>query len=359
MQQNAQSRRIQTQYLIQQQPPRAAPIFSVQPQESLVFNGITQCFQELVAIAKQANMALGITDAHGTLLRTWNSRLMQSAAEQAHFVEGGHWSTQAVGSNAIGLALNSRHAQCVHSHENEMHSVRDWVCYAAPILDPISGHVHGIINLSTKSHQHNVFGLYAVNHCARLIHTALSSQQQLSLQTFTHPAVYLNQKRLALNFRQIEILAILALHPQGLKLDQLHYALYGERDVTLNTLKAELSILRRHLPNCIENRIYRLSCPITCDFLQAENALKQGLIASTLNLYRGTFLNKTESPCLIHWRHCFDAKLSQLIYQMQDIDALLDLVSRVPECQDALQRLLDLLPQTHPAYQRLSILATL
>ena len=32
---------------------------------------------------------------------------MLSSAEQVHFVEGGHWSTQAVGTNAIGLALNN------------------------------------------------------------------------------------------------------------------------------------------------------------------------------------------------------------------------------------------------------------
>ena len=350
---------IQTQYLVQQQLPRAAPVLEIQPQSHVVLSSIQHCFNELIDIASQANMALGITDPHGTLLRTWNSRLMQNAAEQAHFVEGGHWSTQAVGSNAIGLALNSRHAQCVHSHENEMHSVRDWVCYAAPILDPVSGHLHGIINLSTKSHQHNVLGLYAVSHCARLLQDTISCQPQLFLQTFARPEVYFNQQRLTLSFRQIEILTILALHPQGLKLDQLHYALYGDRDVTFSTLKAELSALRRHLPNCIENRIYRLSCPIACDFLQAENALKQGFIASTFNLYRGTFLSKTESPCLMTWRHCFEAKLSQLIYQMQDVDTLLDLVGRIPERHDALLRLLDLLPKQHPASHALNTLIEL
>lgn len=356
MQQVAQSRHIQTQHLVQKQPPRAAPVLAIQPQYHPMSDRLAHCFEQLVSVAQQANMALGITDQHGTLLRTWNSHLMQSAAEQVHFVEGGHWSTQAVGRNAIGLALNSRRAQCVHAHENEMDSVRDWVCYAAPIVEPNSGHVHGVINLSTKSHQHNALGLYAVSHCARLLQEAITCQQQLYIQTFARAEVYFNQQRLALSFRQIEILVILALHPQGLNLDQLHYALYGERDVALSTLKAELSVLRRYLPNCLENRIYRLSCTVECDFLQAEAALKQGFIASTFNLYRGNFLTKTESPCLITWRNCFDARMSQLIYQMQDIDALLDLVSRLPERQDALYRLLELLPPEHPAYNHIHVL---
>ena len=281
---------------------------------------------------------------------------MQSAAEQVHFVEGGHWSTQAAGSNAIGLALNAQQAMCVHvhSHENEMDSVRDWVCYAAPILDPVSGHLNGIVNLSTKSNRHNALGVCAASHCAHLVADALRHHQRLQLYTLGQAVVVFNLQRLPLGLRQIEILAILALHPQGMSLEQLHYALYGEREVGLNILKAEISVLRRHLPNCLENRTYRLSCHIDADFLQAEKALKQGFIASSFNLYRGTFLAKTESPSLIAWRHCFDAKLSHLIYQMQDIDTLLDLLSRVPERLDALQRIVDLLPQQHHLQQHLA-----
>lgn len=286
-------------------------------------------------------------------MRTWNSRLMQTAAEQVHFVEGGHWSTQAVGSNAIGLTLNVQQATCVHSHENEMDSVRDWVCYAAPILDPISGHLQGVVNLSTKSNRHNALGICAASHCARLLSDALRYQQRLQLYTLGPAYVVFNQQRLPLSLRQIEILAILALHPQGMNLEQLYHAIYGEREVALNTLKAEISVLRRYLPNCLENRTYRLSCHVEADFLQAEQALKQGLIASSFNLYRGTFLAKTESPTLIAWRHCFDAKFSQLIYQMHDVDALLDLLSRAPERLDALQRIIDLLPREHQLYQHM------
>ena len=106
-------------------------------------------------IAEDADMAIGVTDPHGTLLWTWSSTPMRSSAEQVHFVEGGQWSTQAVGQNAIGLALNTHSASCVYSHENQMNSVRDWVCYAAPITDANTGQFYGIMNLSTKYQKHN------------------------------------------------------------------------------------------------------------------------------------------------------------------------------------------------------------
>ena len=62
-------------------------------------------------------------------------------------------------------------------------------------------------------------------------------------------------------------------------------------------------------------------------------------------LYKGSFLAKSESPLLTTWRNCFDARLSHLIYQMQDIDQLSRIISRVPDRIDAIQRLSELLPK--------------
>lgn len=347
---NAQT--IQTTHLVNRTTVNAAPLLTL-PQESqpsLFRRSIRHNYADLLKIADDSGMAIGLTDHQGTLLWTWSSSAMLSSAEQVHFIEGGHWSTQAVGTNAIGLTLNSHTSSCVYSHENQMDSVRDWVCYAAPILDPYSGQFHGIINLSTKYKKHTPLGLLAVERCADLVQRAIQFEQKnvLYIQALGTPWIQFNQHVLSLTHRQIEILCILVLHPYGISLDELHYALYGERDVSIKTLKAELSQLRNLLPNCIEPRIYKLSCEIQCDFLRAEQSLNAGLLASTFNLYKGSFLSKSESPFLSIWRNSFDARLSQLIYQMQDIDQLLRIIGRAPERIDAVQRLLELLPQDSP-----------
>ena len=143
---------LQTTHLVNQIDVNAAPILLLRDEEhnSIFDRSIHQTCDELSKIAYDSEMAIGLTDHQGTLLWTWSSRTMLSSAEQVNFIEGGHWSTQAVGKNAIGMALNSHRSSCVHSHENQMNSVRDWVCYAAPIIDPVSNHFHGVINLSTK-----------------------------------------------------------------------------------------------------------------------------------------------------------------------------------------------------------------
>ena len=347
---------LQTTHLINQVDVNAAPLLRLPRDESfsLFKRSIHHSYDELLRIAHDSDMAIGLTDHQGTLLWTWSSRTMLSSAEQVHFVEGGQWSTQAVGKNAIGMALNSHRSSCVHSHENQMNSVRDWVCYAAPIIDPTSNQFHGVINLSTKYKKHTPLGVLAVERCADLVRQSLLMEQKntLYISALGSPRVVFNRTPLMLTHRQIEILCILALRSNGISLDELHYALYGDRDVSVKTLKAELSQLRNLLPNCIDSRIYKLTCEVECDFLKAEHSLNAGFLASTFSLYKGSFLAKSESPLLSTWRHCFDARLSQLIYQIEDVDQLLRIIGHTHERSDAVQRLLELLPQdsTHHNY---------
>ncbi len=90
--------------------------------------------------------------------------------------------------------------------------------------------------------------------------------------------------------RQIEILVILALCPQGMSLDTLHQALYGERKVSMGTLKAEMSQLRDILGGMLGSRPYRVLAHIEADFLQAEQALDAGYVQSALQtVFRGIF----------------------------------------------------------------------
>ncbi len=199
-----------------------------------------------------------------------------------------------MGTNALALSIKTRQSSCVFSNEHYMQSVQDWVCYAAPIIDPHSRQLLGVIDLSTTWTNHNSLGILAAERCASIIQTALQEQQrqQLYIRAFSIPQVLFNGKNLVLTPRQIEILSILALCPQGLNLETLHQALYGERKVSMGTLKAEMSQLRDVLGGMLGSRPYRLLAHVEADFLQAENALDSGYVSSALQLYTGVFLAK-------------------------------------------------------------------
>lgn len=311
---------------------------------------LQRCQGELAHIAQQSSMVVAVADVGSSIIWSAARGAMQRAAEQVNFMQGGQWREECVGTNALALSLKTQQASCVFANEHHMQSIQDWVCYAAPIVDPYSKQILGVIDLSTTWQHHNALGLLAAERCAQLVEQALLEQQrqQLYLHTFGSYQASLNGKSLNLTPRQMEILCILALCPQGLTLDRLHQHLYGERQVSLGTLKAEMSQLRDLLGGMLGSRPYRLLTEVVADFLQAEHALDVGYCDAALKLCTGVFLAKTESPLLLAWRDCLESRLSYAIYQAKESDMLFKHLSRCPEAVDAVERLIEMMPKRHP-----------
>jgi hypothetical protein len=334
----------------------AAPMLPVARQApNALQQALTHCAEDLKHIAQQSSMVVAIGDVGSTIIWTASSQQMQRAAESVHFMEGGQWKEELVGTNALALSLKTQQSSCVFSNEHYMASIHDWVCYAAPIIDPYSKQILGVIDLSTTWKNHNSLGLLAAERCASIIQSALQEQykQQLYIRAFSASQVLFNGKVLVMTPRQIEILTILALCPQGMTLDTLHQALYGERKVSIGTLKAEMSQLRDVLGGMLGSRPYRILANVEADFLLAEQALDAGYIESALKLCSGVFLAKTESPFLCAWRDCLESRLSDAIFKANETDVLLRHVARFPEAIDAVERLIELMPRQHPIHQTL------
>ncbi|WP_122898026.1 transcriptional regulator [Acinetobacter sp. B51(2017)] len=333
----------------------AAPLIELNHSSTPLQHALNYCSDELTHIAEQSHMAVAVGDVGSTIIWSAAHGQMRREAENVHFVQGGQWREELVGTNALALTLKTEQSSCVFSNEHYMHSVQNWVCYAAPIIDPYSKHVLGVVDLSTVWDKHNSLGLLAAERCAAIIQTALleHQRQQLYLRAFAVPQVLFNGKVLVVTPRQIEILTILALCPQGLTLDSLHQALYGERKVSMGTLKAEMSQLRELLGGLLGSRPYRLLADVEADFLQAESALDRGATEAALKLCSGVFLAKTESPFLSAWRDCLESRLSDAIFRANETDVLLKHMARCPEAIDAIERLIELMPKEHPVHQNL------
>lgn len=334
----------------------AAPLTDlIIDQRNPLQHALEYCGGELRHIAQQSHMALVVGDVSSTIIWSAAHKQMQSQAESVHFIQGGQWREELVGTNALALTLKTEQSSCVFSNEHYMHSVQDWVCYAAPITDPYSKQILGVVDLSTVWDKHNTLGLLAAERCAALIESALlaSQRQHLYIRAFGVPQVLFNGKVLVLTPRQIEIVTILALCPQGLTLDSLHQVLYGERKVSMGTLKAEMSQLRELLGGLLGSRPYRLLADVDADFLQAETTLDRGAIEAALKLCSGVFLAKTESPFLTAWRDCLESRLSHAIFNANETDVLLKHMARCPEAIDAVERLIELMPKDHPVHHHL------
>ena len=72
------------------------------------------------------------------------------AAEGMNFAEGTLWSEPGTGTNAIGTALAVDHAVQVFGAEHFNEDVQRWTCSAAPIHDPDTGALLGVIDLTGR-----------------------------------------------------------------------------------------------------------------------------------------------------------------------------------------------------------------
>jgi len=302
----------------------------------------------MIQLTKEADLVVAIADPCGRLLWTHASNHMRQRAENLNFIAGGHWNELVVGTNAVGLALKLKQPVTVFSAEHYLPFVQDWVCYAAPIIHPQSGECVGILDMSTTWKKHTPLGQSAIAQIANSIAQNLpgtESRAELEVHALGQPRVIYQGKAIKIPQRELEILCLLALNPEGLTLEQLHTALYNDDHVSTATLKTHVSHLRHMLGGKIGSRPYQLMMPCWADFISIWQSLNQQKANEAMLLYRGEFLASSQSPEIEQWRYCIDAMMNRVIDACQSPEALTNkLQESTSGSHSVRERLLELLP---------------
>jgi signal transduction histidine kinase len=103
----------------------------------------------LASLADASEHLIVISDANGMLLRLEGDAGVRSrAADSMNFTEGALWSEHGAGTNAIGTALAADHAVQIFATEHFVEVVQAWTCSAAPVHDPETGELLGVIDLT-------------------------------------------------------------------------------------------------------------------------------------------------------------------------------------------------------------------
>jgi hypothetical protein len=273
---------------------------------------VTELADELRGITEDAGFVAAVTDARGTIVWTTGGRVMRRRAEQVNFAPGGRWDEGAMGTNALSLALRTGRPSTVFSAEHLVAALHGWVCYCAPVHGP-DGRVLGVLDLSTTWDRSHPLALPTVRTLTSAIEGRLRDLARerrprepaaagVRLACLGAAGVTSGGVPLHLPPRQLEILALLALEPDGFPPERLRDALYGDRPVTASTFKAEVSHLRRALEGAVATRRYALTGPVDCDAVQVLRALERGDTATAVDLYRGPLLPLSEAPGLLAWR---------------------------------------------------------
>jgi hypothetical protein len=299
---------------------------------------------ELRRTAEDGDLVVAVTDPETRILWTYGGRVMRRKAESVNFVVGGRWDDQSVGTNALDLANRLDTPAMVFSAEHYASIVHNWVCWAAPVHDPATGKQLGVIDLSTTWDRTHPIGLATARVMARLIETAMPPSSQhappgafdemrepgLVMSLLGTAETWLDGQRLLLNRRQTEVLALLAMHPEGLSLEHLHALVYGDQAVTLSTLKAEVSHLRSALGGQLASRPYRLTMPVSTDVDLVLCLLRTGRVAAAVDAYGGDLLPGTNSPALTELAEYVAVAVREALLADPQPDAVVRYSERAP-----------------------------
>jgi hypothetical protein len=324
----------------------------------------------LSALSGEAEHLVVVSDTEGLLLSVeGDPRVQERAAENMGFAAGARWSEQAVGTNAIGIALATNHAVQVFAAEHYSERMQWWTCTAAPIRDPRSGRVVGTINLTAPMETVHPHSLALVMATGLTLETHLQSAHNeragrlgargssadsvavahdggemlldagidlarrdgaggpvrpvLMLEALGRDRadVRVQGRRLALSQRHSEILVLLAAHPSGMTGEQLAIALYGDEGKPV-TARAEISRLRRLLGPCIKTEPYRLKAAIRSDTGTVRQFLSEGEVGKAVALHRGPVLPRSEAPGVIDLRNELEGWTRRAVMASEDLEAL-------------------------------------
>ncbi|WP_249146218.1 sigma-54-dependent Fis family transcriptional regulator [Gordonia sp. SCSIO 19800] len=138
-----------------------------------------------------AGMPLGIalTDERAqVMLRRDVDRSLKKHFEAACFSPGFDYSESIVGTNGVGTAIETGMAVYVHGDDHFKSSIRHFTCAGAPIHNPLTGRLEGLIDISSLAKDANPLMRQLAIRAARDIQESLkvtgSAKQQLILSAF-------------------------------------------------------------------------------------------------------------------------------------------------------------------------------
>jgi hypothetical protein len=271
--------------------------------------------------AEDCDSVLAVADERGQLLWVRGKPTVLRRAESIGFVEGAQWDERHAGTNAPGTALCLDAPVTIKSAEHFVRPVQQWSCAAAPVHEPGSEAILGVIDITGGRAVDSPQTIAMVRAAARMAESELARRAlaaaarcahmdragapgrrqavtEISLSALgrSEGVVSIGPRTLRLSPRHSEIMIILAACPGGLTGDELAYLLYPD-DLISSTLRAELVRLRTLLGGqVLASRPYRLTCEVTSDWAAVSAQLAAGDLAEALRHYRGPLLPRSEAP---------------------------------------------------------------
>jgi transcriptional regulator of acetoin/glycerol metabolism len=151
----------------------AAPQADADP-DSLLVRAARPVLDALVDDLSSTKVGLVLTDRRGDVLDRWvPQQSLGMHFDRIDLAPGFVYAEPAVGTNAIGTAIEERRPTFVQGDEHFSEALTAMACAAAPVTDPRTGHVLGVVDLTCRARDANALMLPLARRAAREIEERL------------------------------------------------------------------------------------------------------------------------------------------------------------------------------------------
>lgn len=332
---------------------------------------------------EDSGVVVAVGDHAGRLLWVEGDLRQRVLSGEMGFIAGANWSEPMVGTSAPGTALALGESVQIHHAEHYNRLVQPWSCTAAPVFDPETRRILGVIDVTGGAEAVTPQARMLVDATARAVESQLlvarlqarsgsartadrsprrapRDTRHARLQVLARDRARLElvtddgETVVELSARHAEILLMLSVHRHGLSAERLTELVYGE-GASPDTLRPEMVRLRKVLervsPDLVpQSRPYRLTAPLETDAQNVLSLLDRGAHRVALSAYAGAVLPESTAPGVEEYRDMVRAALHEAMVSEASLDVLLS-YAEIPEGQndaDALRLALEMLPARSP-----------
>ena len=328
--------------------------------------------------AGESGVVVAVGDASGRLLWVEGDLDIRRRTGDMGFVEGANWAEDAVGTAAPGTALRLDRSVQIHGAEHYNRLVQPWSCTAAPLHDPETRRLLGVIDVTGGAEAVTPQAQLLVDAAARAIESELlvarlrrraeapkrratrRAPVRATLRVLGRDRAVLETggasdptASVQLSARHAEILLMLATHRAGLSAESLGELVYG--DGATESLRPEMVRLRRVVESVAPalvpaSRPYRLIVDLDTDAQHVVSLLDRGAHRVALAAYAGAVLPDSVAPGVEQVRASVSAALREALIEDASVDVLLAYADTDEAADDAevLRLCLELLPARSP-----------
>src|SRR6218665_113997 len=117
-----------------------------------------------------------LTNQDGVILKAAGDLRTLAAGEKIHLTSGGDWRENRAGTNGIGTTLATGQPTYIHGAEHFCEGIKSWSCAAAPIFEPGTGKILGVLDISGPPSTYHINNLTLAVTAAHQIQMVVAEQ---------------------------------------------------------------------------------------------------------------------------------------------------------------------------------------